>query len=140
MFKAVDSPYLVPFGRAFRVRQARTRPPERGRIGVFNRSYYEEVLIVRVHPEYLERQNLPRPIKIHKLWEERFESIRSHEHHLAHSGTIILKFWLNISRNEQRRRFIARLEDPTKMWKYSEGDVTERGHWREYMKAYQDAL
>ena len=114
--------------------------PGRGRIGVFNRSHYEEVLVVRVHPEYLERQNLPAPLRLHKLWDKRFESIRSHERHLARQGTVILKFWLNVSKQEQRRRFVSRLEDPAKMWKYSEADVAERRHWREYMKAYEDAL
>jgi len=114
--------------------------PERGRIGVFNRSYYEEVLVVRVHPEFLERQSLPRPIKLGRIWDDRFESIRDHERHLARNGTIVLKFWLHVSRDEQRRRFLARLEDPSRMWKYNEADLAERGHWHEYMKACQDAL
>ncbi len=118
-----------------------TRLPERGRIGVFNRSYYEEVLAVRVHPEFLKYQKLPRiPKKLDDLWEERYESIRDHEKHLARNGTLILKFWLNVSREEQRQRFLARLDEPEKNWKFESGDITERGFWRDYMKAYQDAL
>jgi PPK2 family polyphosphate:nucleotide phosphotransferase len=118
--------------------------PERGRIGVFNRSYYEEVLVVRVHPEYLKAQRLRRAPDLlaagDRLWHERFESIREHERHLARNGTVILKFFLNVSREEQRLRFLSRLDEPEKNWKFSVGDVKERGHWDSYMSAYQDAL
>ncbi len=113
--------------------------PERGRIGVFNRSYYEEVLVVRVHPELLEHQKLP-PLNREQIWKSRMESIRDHERHLAQNGTLIIKFWLNVSREEQRRRFLSRLEEPEKNWKFSVGDVEERRYWNEYMVAYQEAL
>ena len=117
------------------------RLPERGRIGIFNRSYYEEVLVVRVHPEYLEGQNLPdRRVDLDTLWQERLESIRDHELHLARNGTVILKFWLNVSRDEQRDRFLARIDEPEKNWKFSEGDVKERRLWDHYMHAYEEAL
>lgn len=114
------------------------RLPERGRIGIFNRSYYEEVLVVRVHPEYLKPQRLPPTSST--IWEERFESIRDHERHLARNGTIILKFWLNISKTEQRRRLYSRLKEPEKHWKFSEDDLKERKLWPKYMEAYQAAL
>ena len=114
--------------------------PERGRIGVFNRSYYEEVLVVRVHPNYLEGQNLPRYDQLDDLWEERYESIRDHEKHLARNGTVILKFWLNVSKAEQKNRFLSRLDEPDKNWKFSAGDVVERQHWDAYMQAYEAAL
>lgn len=114
------------------------RLPERGRIGIFNRSYYEEVLVVRVHPEYLKPQRLPWMTPA--IWEERFESIRDHERHLARNGTVILKFWLNVSKAEQGRRLYDRLKKPQKHWKFSEGDLEERKLWPEYMKAYQAAL
>lgn len=113
--------------------------PEKGRIGVFNRSYYEEVLIVRVHPEYLRAQKLP-DMNPKRIWQERYASIRDHEQHLARSGTVILKFWLNVSKEEQRQRFLSRLEEPEKNWKFNAGDVHERDHWKEYMQAYEDAL
>lgn len=116
------------------------RLPQRGRIGVFNRSYYEEVLVVRVHPGYLAGQKLPGQIDHERLWEERFESIRDHEKHLARNGTVIIKFWLNVSRDEQRKRFLSRLDEPEKNWKFSSGDVAERGHWDAYMQAYEAAL
>ncbi|HEB96858.1 MAG TPA: polyphosphate kinase 2 family protein [Sedimenticola thiotaurini] len=116
------------------------RLPERGRIGVFNRSYYEEVLVVRVHPEYLENQHLPRPLNRKGIWKQRFRSILDHEHHLARNGTVILKFWLNVSREEQKRRFLSRLDEPQKNWKFSSSDVRERGWWDDYMKAYEKAL
>jgi len=114
--------------------------PERGRIGVFNRSYYEEVLVVRVHPEYLEGQKLPYRPKLSTLWKERYRSIREHEQHLARNGTVILKFWLNVSKEEQRQRFLSRLDEPEKNWKFSTGDVQERGYWNDYQAAYQDLL
>jgi PPK2 family polyphosphate:nucleotide phosphotransferase len=116
------------------------RLPQRGRIGVFNRSYYEEVLVVRVHPEYLEAQKLPGTIDHERLWSERFDSIRDHEMHLARNGTVIIKFWLNVSRDEQRRRFLSRLNRPEKNWKFSGRDVAERKHWDSYMQAYEAAL
>jgi len=114
--------------------------PERGRIGIFNRSYYEEVLVVRVHPNILDGQKLPHRMSLNKLWRTRYESIRDHERHLSRNGTVILKFWLNVSKDEQRRRFLSRIEDPDKNWKFSEADLRERDFWTDYMKAYQDAL
>jgi PPK2 family polyphosphate:nucleotide phosphotransferase len=116
------------------------RLPQRGRIGVFNRSYYEEVLVVRVHPDYLQGQKLPGMIDHDRIWDERFESIRDHERHLARNGTVIIKFWLNVSRDKQRRRFLSRLEEPEKHWKFSSADVAERAHWDRYMQAYEAAL
>lgn len=114
--------------------------PQRGRIGVFNRSHYEEVLTVRVNPEFLGAQKLPyeRPLKA--LWQERYESIGEHEKHLARNGTVILKFWLNVSRDEQRERFLARLDEPEKNWKFESGDLQARAQWDDYMQAYQAAL
>ena len=116
------------------------RLPERGRIGIFNRSWYEEVLIVRVHPGFLERQRLPGRAGHEQFWHDRFHSIREHELHLARSGTIVVKFWLNVSRDEQRERFMARIDEPQKNWKFAAGDVRERAHWDAYMRAYQEAL
>lgn len=116
------------------------RLPERGKIGVFNRSYYEEVLVVKVHPEYLSAQKFPPDIDLENLWEDRYESIRDHEKHLARNGTLILKFWLNVSAEEQRQRFLERLNEPEKHWKFSSADVKERGHWDDYMAAYEQAL
>tara|TARA_R110002096_G_scaffold65006_1_gene158247 strand:+ start:28438 stop:29307 length:870 start_codon:yes stop_codon:yes gene_type:complete len=116
------------------------RLPERGRIGIFNRSQYEEVLVVRVHPEILKYQRLPGELNLETIWDERLESIRQQEEHLAKNGTVILKFWLNVSRDEQKRRFLARLDDPSKNWKFDAGDVKERRYWDQYMAAYQDAL
>jgi PPK2 family polyphosphate:nucleotide phosphotransferase len=114
--------------------------PERGRIGIFNRSHYEEVLVVRVHPEMLERQNLP-PGAIGKdIWQQRFKDIRAFEHHLSRNGTLVLKFHLRISKEEQKKRFLARLDEPSKRWKFSMNDVAERAHWDEYMAAYQDMI
>ena len=115
------------------------RLPERGRIGIFNRSYYEEVLVVRVHPEFLDAQKLPRA-PTPTLWEERLESIRDHELHLARNGTIILKFWLNVSKEEQRQRLLARLNEPAKHWKFSQKDLEERKIWSKYMSAYEAAV
>lgn len=114
--------------------------PERGRIGVFNRSYYEEVLVVRVHPEFLAAQRLPNGVSHKNFWAWRYESIRQHEQHLARNGTVILKFFLNVSKDEQRKRFLSRLEEPDKHWKFSEKDVAERTHWDAYMAAYEEAL
>lgn len=115
------------------------RVPERGRIGIFNRSYYEEVLVVRVHPEYLNYQRLP-DYDLDTVWEERLHSIREHEAHLARNGTIILKFWLNVGHDEQKARFLSRLDEPEKNWKFAVGDVEERQHWPKYMSAYEKAL
>ncbi|NOX69647.1 MAG: polyphosphate kinase 2 family protein [Gammaproteobacteria bacterium] len=116
------------------------RMPERGRIGIFNRSQYEEVLIVRVHPEILQQQKLPASSINEGIWTERFESICDQEKHLARNGTVILKFWLNVSHEEQKRRFLRRLDKPEKNWKFEPGDVAERAHWDDYMRAYEDAL
>ena len=114
--------------------------PERGRIGVFNRSYYEEVLVVRVHPEILGGQKLPRHLVTKKIWDQRYESIRDFERHLARNGVLIRKFFLNVSKDEQRRRFLERLDDPDKNWKFSSADAKEREHWDEYMSAYADMI
>jgi PPK2 family polyphosphate:nucleotide phosphotransferase len=114
--------------------------PERGRIGIFNRSHYEEVLVVRVHPDYLRYQKLPEPLDEKKLFKQRYESIRGMEKHWADNGTRVLKFWLNVSRDEQKRRFLDRIDDPEANWKFSATDVEERKHWDAYMSAYQDAL
>jgi PPK2 family polyphosphate:nucleotide phosphotransferase len=114
--------------------------PERGRIGIFNRSYYEEVLVVRVHPELLSRQRLPAALVGKSLWDERFESIAGFERHLARNGTVILKFFLNVSRKEQKKRFLERLDLPEKNWKFSEADARERQRWNEYMAAYEDVI
>lgn len=116
------------------------RLPERGRIGVFNRSYYEEVLIARVHPEILAAERLPGRPDPEQFWKQRYASIRDHEKHLARNGTVILKFWLNISKEEQRRRFLLRLEEPEKNWKFDTADVSERMRWKDYMKSYEEAL
>ncbi|BCD97000.1 polyphosphate kinase 2 family protein [Marinagarivorans cellulosilyticus] len=116
------------------------RLPERGCIGVFNRSYYEEVLVVRVHPELLNAERLGNYKNIDRLWAERFESIQDHERHLARTGTVVLKFWLNVSKDEQKSRFLSRLQEPEKHWKFSEADLAERALWPKYMKAYQAAL
>ncbi len=111
--------------------------PERGRIGIFNRSYYEEVLVVKVHPAILRSQKLPPSLVGRKLWDERYQDIRAFERHLARNGTMILKFFLHVSRGEQKRRFLERIEEPEKNWKFSAADVRERAHWDEYMDAYQ---
>ncbi len=114
--------------------------PERGRIGIFNRSYYEEVLVVRVHPEVLGRQKLSAKLVTKNLWKERFESLAGLERHLARNGTVILKFFLHVSRKEQKKRFLERLDLPEKNWKFSEADAKERGFWKDYMAAYEDAI
>jgi PPK2 family polyphosphate:nucleotide phosphotransferase len=116
------------------------RLPERGRIGIFNRSYYEETLVVRVHPDFLQAQRIDIPDNLEDLWQQRFEAIRQHERHLADSGTVIMKFWLNVSPDAQRDRFLSRLEEPEKHWKFSLRDVEERQHWDAYMYAYHEAL
>ena len=114
--------------------------PERGRIGIFNRSYYEEVLVVRVHPEILQRQKLPPGLVTRKIWDQRLEDIAGFERYLTRNGVIVIKFFLNVSRKEQKRRFLQRLDEPEKNWKFSPADVTERQHWGEYMQAYEQAI
>jgi len=114
--------------------------PERGRIGIFNRSYYEEVLIVKIHPEILERQKLPPGKRGRKFWEARYDDINAMEHHLVRNGTLILKFFLNVSKQEQKQRFLERLECPEKHWKFSVADIAERAYWDQYMEAYEEAL
>jgi PPK2 family polyphosphate:nucleotide phosphotransferase len=114
--------------------------PERGRIGIFNRSYYEDVLVVKVHPELVERQRLTRNGRGKKFWKNRYEDINAFERHLVRNGTIVLKFYLNVSKEEQRRRFLERLERPEKHWKFSSADLAERGFWDDYQEAYEDAL
>ncbi len=114
--------------------------PERGRIGVFNRSYYEEVLVVRVNPELLAAQRLPHIPEGNALWSQRLESIRDHERHLARNGTVVLKFFLHVSREEQRQRFLSRLKEDHKQWKFSAADLRERVNWDDYMHAYEEAL
>ena len=116
------------------------RLPERGRIGIFNRSYYEEVLVVKVHPEFLAAQRLPPQVVGKRLWDERYQDIRAFERHLARSGTVVLKFFLNVSREEQKRRFLERIAEPEKNWKFSAADVRERAHWTEYMDAYETMI
>jgi PPK2 family polyphosphate:nucleotide phosphotransferase len=116
------------------------RLPERGQIGVFNRSYYEEVLVVRVHPEILGAQRLPPAVVSRRIWQERFEDIVCFERHLRRNGVAVLKFFLNVSKEEQKKRFLERLETPSKNWKFSTGDVKERALWRDYMAAYQDMI
>ena len=116
------------------------RLPPRGRIGIFNRSHYEEVLVVRAHPGLLERERLPEAFTGKDIWEHRFHEIRGFEQHLADNGMLILKFFLNISKNEQRRRFLARIDEPAKRWKFSMDDVEERKLWPKYMDAYAEAI
>ena len=115
------------------------RLPERGKIGIFNRSHYEEVLVVRVHLEYLRAQNLP-DVKPEKIWRERFESIRDFERHLARNGTVIVKFFLNVSRGEQKKRLVSRIEEPAKNWKFRLADLDDRARWDDYQSAYEDML
>jgi len=114
--------------------------PERGRIGVFNRSYYEEVLVVRVHPQILAKQKLPATLVTDRIWKERYEDIGAFERYLSRNGTVIRKFFLNVSKDEQRQRFLARLDQPEKNWKFAAADVQERAHWDDYMKAYEKMI
>ena len=114
--------------------------PERGRIGIFNRSYYEETLVVRVHPEILENQRLPPALVTKDIWKERFQDIRGFERYLARNGVAILKFFLHVSKEEQKKRFLERIEEPEKNWKFSRSDVKEREHWDDYMEAYEDMI
>ena len=114
--------------------------PERGRIGIFNRSYYEEVLVVRVHPPFLRAQKLPDRVITKHIWEERYEDINAFERYLTRNGVIIRKFFLHVSREEQKKRFLERLEDSKKNWKFSMADVTERGFWKDYQEAYEEMI
>jgi PPK2 family polyphosphate:nucleotide phosphotransferase len=127
----LDHDFLWRIGKAL---------PERGRIGIFNRSHYEELLVARVHPEILERQRLPAQVVSKNIWDWRFKSIRNFESHLARNGTLVLKFFLHVSKEEQRKRFLARLEEPGKRWKFEMADVAERKLWDKYMQAYEDAI
>jgi PPK2 family polyphosphate:nucleotide phosphotransferase len=114
--------------------------PERGKIGIFNRSYYEEVLVVRVHPTVLQAQKLPDSLISKHIWEQRYEDINAFEHYLTNNGVIIRKFFLHISKKEQKKRFMERLEDSKKNWKFSMADVKERGYWRDYQEAYEEMI
>src|SRR5712664_1223553 len=114
--------------------------PNRGHIGIFNRSYYEEVLVVRVHPEFLKKQKLPTKLVGKKIWEERFEDIRNFEQYLARNGVIVRKFFLHVSKKEQKRRFLERIDDPLKNWKFSSNDANERDFWDDYMEAYEEMI
>ena len=127
----LDHDFLWRIGKAL---------PERGRIGIFNRSHYEEVLTVRVHGEYLARQRLPDAVAGKKIWQNRFDDIRAFEQHLARNGTLVLKFFLNVSLDEQRKRFLDRIDQPGKRWKFSMGDVAERKLWPKYMAAYEEMI
>ncbi len=114
--------------------------PERGRIGIFNRSYYEEVLVVRVHEQILEGQKLPKKLVSKNIWKERFKDIRNFEEYLGRNGIIVIKFFLHLSKDEQKKRFIERVDNPDKNWKFSAADARERSHWKEYMNAYEDMI
>jgi len=114
--------------------------PNRGHIGIFNRSYYEEVLVVRVHPEFLAKQKLPAKLTGKKIWEDRFEDIRNFERYLARNGVIVRKFFLHVSKKEQKRRFLERIDDPQKNWKFSSNDANERDFWDSYMEAYEQMI
>ena len=116
------------------------RLPERGRIGIFNRSYYEETLVVRVHEEILKKQKLPEKLVTKHIWDERFQDIRNIEKYLSRNGTIVRKFFLHVSKDEQKKRFLERIDNPDKNWKFSSTDAKERGHWDDYMKAYEDMI
>ncbi len=120
--------------------RASQRLPERGRIGIFNRSHYEEVLIVRVHSEVLTGEKIPDALVTKRIWEERYEDINAFERHLARNGTAIVKFFLNVSKKEQKRRFLARIDDPEKSWKFNLADVQERALWNDYMDAYEEMI
>jgi PPK2 family polyphosphate:nucleotide phosphotransferase len=114
--------------------------PERGRIGIFNRSYYEEVLVVKVHPEFLEKQHLPKKVISDDIWDQRYEDIAAFERYLTRNGVCIRKFFLNVSKKEQKKRFLARLDNAEKNWKFSAADIRERKHWNDYMDAYEEAI
>jgi PPK2 family polyphosphate:nucleotide phosphotransferase len=117
-----------------------SRVPERGMIGIFNRSYYEEVLVVRVHPTLLEAEKLPDPLITKHIWDQRYEDINAFEHYLTHNGIVIRKFFLHVSKKEQKKRFLERLEDSKKNWKFSMADVKERGYWKDYQEAYEEMI
>lgn len=127
----LDHDFLWRIGRAL---------PERGRIGIFNRSHYEEVLVVRVHPEYLDGQKLPPIDDLSQLWDQRYESIRNFEQHAARNGTVVIKFFLNVSKEEQKKRFLDRIDESESNWKFSAADITERARWADYMEAYEICL
>ena len=129
--KELDHTFLWRYARAV---------PERGRIGIFNRSYFEEVLVVRVHPELVKAEHTPNAKLDDDFWADRYADINSFERHLTRNGTVILKFFLHLSKEEQRKRFLKRLKDPKKQWKYSAADLTERGYWDDYMTAYEQAI
>jgi PPK2 family polyphosphate:nucleotide phosphotransferase len=133
------SPSSEELSHTFLWRTTRCTPP-RGKIGIFNRSYYEEVLVVRVHPEFLDLQHIPDSLRDNHFWEHRYEDINSFERYLTRNGIAIRKFFLNVSKEEQKRRFQERLNDPTKNWKFSASDVKERKYWDEYMKAYEKMI
>ena len=114
--------------------------PERGRIGIFNRSYYEETLVVRVHPEFLDKQKVPEERRSKNIWKERFEDIRNVERYLDRNGVIVRKFFLHVSKKEQGKRFLARIDDKERNWKFSANDAAERNHWNAYMEAYEDTI
>lgn len=114
--------------------------PARGRIGIFNRSYYEETLVVRVHPHFLEPQNLPPGPRDQRFWQKRFEDINNFEHSLNRNGTTVIKFFLHLSKNEQKKRFLDRLNEPEKHWKFNAKDIAERGHWDDYMRYYEETI
>jgi len=114
--------------------------PERGRIGIFNRSYYEEVLVVRVHKELLERERMPPSLVTKNIWNERFADINAYEHYLSRNGVVIRKFFLNLSKEEQKKRFMSRLDEPSKNWKFSAADIAERERWSDYMAAYEEMI
>jgi len=114
--------------------------PNRGQIGIFNRSYYEEVLVVRVHPEFLAKQKMPPKLVGKRIWEERFEDIRNFEQYLSRNGVVVRKFFLHVSKKEQKRRFLERIDDPLKNWKFSSNDANERDYWDDYMKAYEEMI
>jgi PPK2 family polyphosphate:nucleotide phosphotransferase len=116
------------------------RLPERGRIGIFNRSYYEETLVVRVHEEILNKQKLPEKLVTKNIWDERYQDNRNFEKYLTRNGTIVRKFFLHVSKDEQKKRFLERIDNPEKNWKFSSADAKERGHWDEYMNAYEDMI
>jgi PPK2 family polyphosphate:nucleotide phosphotransferase len=120
--------------------RANAAMPERGKIGIFNRSYYEEVLVVRVHPEMLKAERIPPSLITKHIWDERFQDINAHERYLTRNGIVIRKFFLNLSKAEQKKRFISRLDEPDKNWKFSAADLAERGYWREYMDAYEEMI
>jgi PPK2 family polyphosphate:nucleotide phosphotransferase len=137
--RAFKAPSTEELAHDFLWRSA-LRLPERGRIGIFNRSHYEEVLVVRVHPELLDRQKLPQAVRGKEFWNDRFSDIRALERHLARNGTLVLKFFLHISKKEQRDRLLARLDEPDKRWKFSAGDLAERALWDKYMAAYEEMI